>query len=407
MPVVSSNGTRYTTTENSPLITDDQYTQLLDAVTESTFRGSGMGSFRSSWEAVMSRYDRFGIRPVPANHEVKGLTFITRPKLNLTSTSLKQDRVLSCFDSNDSKNLMFAIRMYMDFKLSRSNLYAGIAHDCPWFADDSPFIVPLINSIRTLSGSPDFIIDSETTAGGFYGEDLSFARGSEMNMKAFDIELSFMDFQGGIVAAIFILWTRYIANVARGIQTAYPEDIISRRINYTCSIYRLILDPSMRVVTKWAKYTGCFPQSLPLGNFFNIASPTDHYIRASEEFSIPFRCNVFEAMDPIILQEFNMAVKDFCPNIDAATGGTLQRIPAPPSAEHNFAGIPYIDTGSGVNELMWLCQPEELENPAETVLRQILSGIKIPADDNTTVSAMASASTSQTASALAVDDGLV
>ena len=373
-------------TATNSLVSDELYSQLLVAASASSFRNSGWGINTSMWETVMSGHDRFGINPIPPNHEVVGLTFITRPKLNLTSTSLKQDRVLSTFDTTDPDSLMFALRCYLDTKFSRG-LVAREAALCPFFADDSPFILPLCNSIESISGFPDFIIDTETTSGGFFGEDIAFARGSEMNYKAFDIEVGCRDIQGGIIAALFLLWERYIALVAKGYTTAYPEDIIARRINYTCSIYRFVLDPSLRYITKWAKATGCFPQSFPIGNFFNF-DRGQHYIHASENFSIPFKVNVFEAMDPIILREFNSLILEFSPSLlqtDAAGNVTTTRSNAPPSAQYNFCGIPLVDTWSGTNELLWLCEQDELEDPTETIIRQITDSITAPTSTGDTV----------------------
>lgn len=370
----------------SPFVSDSLYEQLLAAATKSAFKGSGWGSFNATWQTVMTRYDRFGINPIPPNHEVAGLTFITRPKLNLSGTSLKQDRILGMFNTVDPDSFMFAIRAMLDTKWSRSPNIAGLARVSPFMASDSPFIIPLTNSLMSISGFPDFILDTETTSGGFYGEDQAFVRGSEMNMKAIDIELTFRDIQGGIIAAIFILWTRYMALVARGNVVAYPEDIVDRRINYSCSIYRFVLDPSMRFITKWAKCTGCFPQSFPIGNFFNIGE-REHYLHASEQFSIPFKVNNFEAMDPMILREFNKVTLAFCPDLlstSTTNAGVLERIPAPPSAENNFQGIPYINTGiSGCNELMWLCNPDELEDPTAALIKQITAAVSVPPDIKT------------------------
>ena len=351
-------------------IPDDLVEALYAAVTESSFRGSAAGSFQSMWQAILSRVDRYGYNPMPPNHEVAGLTFITRPKLNFASSSLAQDRVLATLATLDPQSLPFSIRCYLDTKFSNRNDILPLAITSPFFNSDLPFIVPLTNCLQTISGFPDFNIDAETTEGGFFGEDQTFAKGSDMNMRSYDFSLTFRDIQGGYIMALFIYWTRYIALVTRGMIMAYPEDIIARRLNYTCSIYRFILDPSRRFIVKWAKATGCWPASVPIGNAFNIGE-RENYLHASSQFTIPFKVNNVEYMDPIIFRDFNSIVDKF-----AGTEWKRNRKVAPAVAANNFAGIPYINIqNGGFNELQFWCDPVELVDPFDAIIQQISSQV--------------------------------
>ncbi len=351
-------------TQGIPVIPQNLIDALNEAALESSFRSSGAGSFSSIWQTVTSRIDRFSYNPMPPNHEVAGLTFITRPKLNLRTTSLRHDRIMSTLDTVDPISLPFSIRCYLDSNFSKWNLVQNLVQNSPFVNSDVPFIVPLGNTLHSIDGWPSFSVDSETTTGGFYGEDQTFARGSDMNMRSYDFTLTFRDFQGGYIMALFLYWVRYIALVTRGMMTAYPEDIYARRLCYTCSIYRFVLDPSRRFITKWAKATGCYPNSVPIGNCFDIGE-RESYLHASERFSIPFTVNNVEMMDPIIFQDFNTIVSRYC-NVfgDERTATTV-------TGENNFAGVPYIDTVSGTNELKFMALPEELENPTDTIMRQI------------------------------------
>lgn len=352
-------------------IPDDLVEALYAAVTESSFRGSAAGSFQSMWQAILSRVDRYGYNPMPPNHEVAGLTFITRPKLNFASSSLSQDRVLATLATLDPQSLPFSIRCYLDTKFSTRSTILPLAETCPFFNSDLPFIIPLTNCLQTISGFPDFNIDAETTEGGFFGEDQTFAKGSDMNMRTYDLSLTFRDIQGGYIMAMFIYWTRYIALVTRGLVMAYPEDIIARRLNYTCSIYRLILDPSRRFVVKWAKATGCWPASVPIGNAFNIGE-RENYLHAASQFTIPFKANAIEYMDPIIFRDFNSIVDKF-----AGQDWKRNRKVAAATAANNFAGIPYLNVGEhGFNELQFWCAQEELTDPFDAIIKQIAAQVK-------------------------------
>lgn len=351
-------------------IPSDLVDAMYEAVTESSFRGSAAGSFHSMWQAVLSRIDRFGYNPMPGNHETAGLTFITRPKLNLTTQSLRQDRIMATLDTLDETSFPFSIRAHLDTKFAKRPGIAQRVHDSPFINSDVPFIVPLTNCLQSISGFPDFNIDVETTEGGFFGEDLTFAKGSDMNMRSYDFSLTFRDIQGGYIMAMFIYWTRYIALVSRGLVQAYTEDIMDRRLNYTCSIYRFVLDPSRRYIVKWAKATGCFPKSVPIGNSFNIGE-RENYLHASSQFSIPFQVNSVEYMDPIIFRDFNSIV-----DTTSGYGWRKNRIVAPAIASNNFAGIPYINVQDhGCNELQFYCEPIELQDPFQSIIDSITNKV--------------------------------
>ena len=356
---------------------------LLQASTEASYRYAGLGSFGSTFQTFMSSFDRYGNNPLPPNNEVVGLTFFTRPKLCLATANLKQDRVMSVLNTVDPLRFEFSIRAYLDMKFARSKLYSSLANQSPFINNQSPFIVPLSNSLRNLSGFPDFFLDTETTQGGFFGEDQTIATGSDFNMRSYDFSATFQDVQGGYIMSLFVFWIRYIALVRLGQMIAYPEDVLAQRLNYTCSIYRLVLDPSRRVITKFAKATGCYPKSLPIGAAFDIPD-RENYIHATQQFTVPFQCSgAVEYMDPIILVEFNKLIQDWnggqlpsslaATNTETTTGSA--RIKAPVSAFMNFRGIPEIDIVSGANELNFWALPEEFEDPTEKAISQLMDNI--------------------------------
>lgn len=146
-------------------VSGDALNNLLSASTEASFRYSGLGSFLSTWQTVLAGVDRFGTNPLPPNHEVTGLIFITRPKLNLSSMSLKQDRVLSTLNTREPYSFPFSIRSYLDSRFARDPLNAGDMMVTPFVNTDLPFIIPLTNCHMSSGGWPDFFIDTETSQG--------------------------------------------------------------------------------------------------------------------------------------------------------------------------------------------------------------------------------------------------
>lgn len=346
-------------------ITTRDMEKILQAANESVFRASGAGSFYGQYQQVLKNFDRFGYVLLPPNAEMCGLTFISRPKLNLATSSLRQDRILQTLDTMNDKSLQFMIRCLLDTRFCSRADVAPLAKNSAFFDFENPFITPLTNCLVDMSGWPDPVLDTETTEGGFHSENLTFAKGHDNLSGSYDLTLTFRDIQGGVILALLYTWVRWMGLVTRGNVVPYAEDIDARRLCYTCSIYRFVLDPSKRFITKWAKATGCFPKSVPLGAAFNINSG-EFFVSSTAQYSVPFQANKIEYMDPIIFRDFNRLMKRYCKTITDS-----DRIIATNDARFNFRGLPYIDTYSGRNELQFRCYDDDLVDPLANRVREL------------------------------------
>jgi hypothetical protein len=359
---------------------DDVYTNLMNAVTESIAIGSGRGSNQYVTETLLTKHDRFGQCAVQINAEMVGLTFFTKPRLNLSTQSVRQDPTLAMLDTLDPLSWMFSLRTNLDTQFARRSDIASIASLSPWINDESPFNVPLSNMLVGISGWPDFNVEYETTQSGYYSEDMTMVRGSDWGRRTYDLSCTFRDIQGGYLMAYFYYWLIAMTLQMDGTIVAYGEDRDANRLNYTVSIYRLVLDPSMTTITKWAKATGCFPVSVPIGDVFNFG-PGDSFIHTSQQFTIPFKTNNIRYMDPRHLAQFNTLVKRYAGD-NVADGDN--RIKTPVNAASNFTGVPWIDLINGTNELMWLARSEELVDPTQETINMIKQQIQTQQSSATT-----------------------
>lgn len=307
---------------------------LLDYLTNVAFQAGGKGDFNTQFANFFSRQDRFANGMLPRNSEFAGYTFITRPRLNLTTANIIADRNFAPIDTLAPNSVPFMLRCLLDTQFCKDEY--DLAARCQLLDYFSPFNTLLCNALQSCTGFMDPIVQTETTEGGFFSEDQTFAIGYDRLAKTYDISIQFRDVQGGPVLACLDFWTRYIANLTDGTFIQYPDAIDRNRLDYTVSIYRFIVDRSKRFVTKWAKCTGCFPRTAPIGVPFN-KNVGEHFVTASGEFSVPFVCNHIGYNDPIILKEFNMLVDRY-----AAPVMTNEIFNA--KAENNFHGVPYILT---------------------------------------------------------------
>ena len=347
-------------------LTDSEVQSYFNHIVNEAFKSSGYGGSENVIQNFLTRLDRFGTTLVPLNAMNYGFTFITRPRLNMTSVNLLQWPAMTSLRTLQPDTVSFMIRGLLDTKMSRGKPTfegmpkASIDRETQLFAEAAlksglldvynPFFVPLCNSLKGISGFPDFTLTEETSEGDFYSTDFTYIKGGDFNSKTIEMTLEFRDIQGSIVLALFYYWTTIIALQAQGILMAYPDDIYEQRLNYTVSIYRFVTDPSRHVVLWWAKATGCFPKSVPVGAIFNV-SQDEKMITAAQNFSIPFIVNDVKYNDPGILMDFNTLVERYAgkvitfPNYTNMTNKNTKYQQLDPSdLTTNFQGLPYINT---------------------------------------------------------------
>jgi len=334
------------TTEAADVQVVDEKAEELRKIGGTLYMNTGSRQY-STFQDALFGFDNIKNTLYMSETEGHGYPFITRPKLNLSTPSIRMDRVLSLLDTNDSQSVAFLIRAMLDTKYKSDN---GISTSkSQYFNSLNPFISVLSNRLLSLNGWPDPTLDVETTEGGFFSESITYPKGHDQLTRNYDIAASFADIQGSVIHNIFTMWLRWIHLATRGRVTAYMEDIEARRMCFTSSIYRFVMDPSNRYITKWAKATGCFPRSVPTGAYFNYDSNASH-VDSAMNLSVPFTVSgKVEYMDPIILKEFNMLMDKTASNVKSGT-------PAYDKLRLllNFRCLPYIDIESGSNELQWL-----------------------------------------------------
>lgn len=294
--------------------------ESLKKVIDSSYRYAGTGSFNNIFQNFLSRLDRHGTAFVPLNAMNYGYTFITRPRLNMTSGNLLQHPVMATLNSYEPNSVAFMIRCLLDTRLSNGwpikICKPRVNIDVQEFSNNlvlksglvdrfNPFFIPLCNGLKGISGWPDLNLETETYNEDFHSGDFTYAKGSDLNNRTTELSLEFRDIQGSIVLAIFHYWCLYIALQAKGVLMAYPDDIYQQRLNYTVSIYRFVTDVSRRHILWWAKATGCFPKSAPVGALFNL-NRDEVTLSSAMNFSIPFTVNDVKYQDPGILSDFNL-----------------------------------------------------------------------------------------------------
>lgn len=288
--------------------------------------------------------------PVPTNTDHYGLTFFTRPRLNLSYDNLIANRVFSTLaasnDTNrDSGTLPKAIRCLLDSTLGQRDITS------PLVDDKLAFIPMLTNNLISISGWPDIAVDTYTSKEGIYKEAYSMVDGTAEIFNTYELTATFRNIAGDPISLLFTIWVLYEALVYNGEMTPYPDAIIQNEIDYQTRIYRLVLDPQMKFVQKIGACGAAFPMASPLGASFNFTHDTP-YIRDNDQISIPFRAIGANYLDPILIKEFNQVVTEFNPGMkDSGRSLYYAKLRDNEYRYFNYSGYPRINPTT--YELEW------------------------------------------------------
>lgn len=266
--------------------------------------------------------NRHGI-PAPKNKDHFGLTFFTRPDLNMSYDNLGADRMLSTLLTEDTRSMARAIRVLLDPRGEKegSAMYPGRRSE---LVDDRQAFIPMLtNGLLSMSGWPDLTVDTYTSKEGVYKEAYSMVDGTSHIFNTFDVTSNFQNIQGDPITLLFAIWLRYASLVYDGTIVPYPDNLFQNRIDYQTRIYRLVLNADLTHVQKIAACGAGFPVASPLGASFNYSSDGE-WNEENDQLSIPFRCIGANYLDPILIKEFNEVVSN--KNISMKDGNRSSRM---------------------------------------------------------------------------------
>lgn len=270
------------------------------------FKSTPLGDVRSSiGNNLFGINHRQTPNRIPINRDHYGLTFFTRPMLNLTNQNLRAVRDFIPLLTTNELSLPRMIRTYLDPRL-------GLP--CPIADDKSAFIPILTNLLQSCSGWLDPYVEVHTSKPGVKREVFSMVDSVIDKYSAYDISATFRNMEGDPITAMFALWTSYMSGVFEGVLVPYPDFIAYNEIDYNTRIYRLVLDRNKRIVQKIAACGAALPKNTPLGGSFNFES--DRPLNpTNDQIQIQFHCNGYSYNDPILVYEFNSVVAMFNPEM--------------------------------------------------------------------------------------------
>ena len=285
--------------------------------------------------------------PLPVNCDMSGLTFFTRPRLNLSSGNLYMDRMFRPLLTENKNTIQRYLRVMLDpIGEKEDNI------TCPLVDPLNPFIPLLSNNLLSLAGWPDLQAETYTTEPGVVKEEFSMIDSSSRINGVYSLTANFRNMAGDPITTLFALWVRYATSVYEGTMTARMDSILQRRIDYTTRIYRLVLDSSKLFVQKIGCCGAGFPLASTVGAAFNFNSESP-YTSENDEISIPFQCMGAMYFDYRVVHEFNTLVGMYNPGMREGYRASRYRKLANNAEKDyfNYRAYPHIDLDS--MELEW------------------------------------------------------
>lgn len=339
-----------------------------------------IGNLKRAGTNNMFGINHRGIKsPVPENRDQYGLTFFTRPQLNLSSGNIRKDRKFYDLlnNANSRANIQSFVRNTLDPRLGEDALagwknfngkmweekYGGLRNIRSPLVDPNMGFIPILtNNLLSLSGWPDLTLNSYTSEQGLKGSQWIMVDSAYDFLEAFDLTAVFRNTRDEPIILMFQIWERYMSLVFEGILAPYMDMIVNNEMDYNTRIYRLVLDESKRFVKKIAACGAAFPTTVPTGKFFDY-SDEETYNRSVKEIDIQFHAVGAEYNDMVTCREFNWVSGMF--NIDVrkylgGDGSKMMPIPRGLLWMMNHRGYPIIDYNT--LELQWIINAEEPVN---------------------------------------------
>lgn len=281
---------------------------------------------------------------IPINKDVYGLTFFTRPRMNFASPNLRNIRKLTPLLTRDANSIQRIIRNTLDDDMEKTGITCA-------FVDPQLAFIPLLsNTLQSISGWPDMIAPTFTSAEGQYKESFSYVDGTVKQFGVYNLTANFRNIPGDPITALFMYWLIYMGAVYEGTMVPKMDMLLEHEIDYMTRIYRLVLDPTKTKVQKIACTGASFPLNAPIGAAFDYEHSTP-LNQSNAQLSISFQAIGFESQDPILVYEFNATQVYFCDQMaDGKRERAFKQVPVQYLQIFNNRGYPRINPDTYILE---------------------------------------------------------
>lgn len=238
--------------------------------------------------------------PAQMTNEHNGLVFFTRPMLNLSYYNLTVERSFTPMMTANNKSVAAYVRAILD-------PIGNSTYSSPLVDSYNPFIPLLSNTVQSLSGWRDPIVDTYQSPAGIKKEQWAMVDSSNKVYTNYELSATFRNVRGNFLYYLFHVWQTYMSLVYEGAIRPHSPFIVANTIDYQTRIYRLILNPTRTHVEEIVSCNAAFPLANPSGvrANYNQEQPVNREVDVMNQTFLAQGANYF---DPYQMYEFNRTV---------------------------------------------------------------------------------------------------
>lgn len=257
---------------------------------------SGLYTKQEINTAKYTKYSRFGrvLDPYGRLNDTTEYLFFTKPDLHIVdpnSSSMKLNEELS-----GNGYFVDLVRLYPDVVRQLQLSAPGNGSDP--FAHLLSFCA---NSSLELPGIEANTMDTPAT---MFGTSIEYLGDAEASDNKHSFSLEFVDSKELELYHFFKAYQEYQIERKSGIVTPPSRKYTyNRKLHNVMGCYKFLIDEDMETIIYWAYLWGIFPVSAPRESFSDPTFPNGN------TFSVSFKAQFVEDMNPIILKEFNQKME--------------------------------------------------------------------------------------------------
>lgn len=289
-----------------------------------------------------------GVQLAPVSDDVIGLSFVSRPLLNLSDENVMRSPAFSNFFKAGSGSIAGYIRGVLDYRSAALYPHPALDNNTAW-------IPPLTNLLKTSDGFPDLDLEFETSQPGIRNEIYQWPSSILEPNGHFSINQTYHNPKPGFLPYLFEMWERYIPEVRLGDNNMepYPEAIFGKYWDFDCRIYHFIMNKDVRHIENMFMTIQSIPSTFPMGALAGINNDSSSRRgQGQDEISVSFstigaRFNTFEVMDG-----FNGTTEFFNPAMaDNRRSGSYRKLSGSEFLKYQYKAYPWINVDT--MELEW------------------------------------------------------
>jgi hypothetical protein len=321
---------------------------------------------------LMGFNHRMAPTQVPKNRERVGYTFFTRPDMHITRETARASRRIQKLVDMPMNSAQRAIIAMLDplsefTTMVKGNTALGLrCHPDIPFDNRQAFLPILSNRLVSLSGFPDNTLDVYLSNEGIKREQFALIDSHYAVNNAYTLNAVFQNLDKDIITELLSTWLELMSGYFDGTFIPRMRNMVQHEKNYETRIYRLLMDPTNRFVTKIGAGIAGFPVNDTLGSVMNVDT-ANLLTEANDQINVQFQMVGAQYLDPILVEEFNATValfnpdmvpEDYSADVYRPSGWeNLARLYPDELATFNYYGYPYIDPQT--MELQWYVDVED------------------------------------------------